>query len=123
MVLHGNDSGSDILSQDHLWAQDRYHEWCSGQKPQHVCALICPPHTCTQCNCKRYLWCTHYGGCAFGLATTECHARGGVLGGTALWVCGFTILLMASLLCSPLLHRTMAATRTGDTNSCPSHQG
>ena len=55
-----------------------YHEWRSGQKKWLVCALIRPPYTCSQCNSKRYLWCTHCGGCAFCLTTTDCPARGGV---------------------------------------------
>ena len=51
LLLHGNDSDSDILSQeiavaipakahDHIGVQDVYHEWHSGQKKWHVCALI-----------------------------------------------------------------------------------
>ena len=68
LVLHGNDSDSDIVSQgiatavptdghDHSGSHDLYHEWRSGQKKLHVCALIRPPYTYAQCNCKRYLWC------------------------------------------------------------------
>ena len=77
LVLHGNDNNSDIVSQDivvaglaepqdHIGAQDLYHKWRSGQKTWHVCALIRPPYTYAQCNCKRYLWCTHIvGGALF----------------------------------------------------------
>ena len=52
----------------------------------HVCAVIRPPSTCAQCNHKRYLWCTHCGGCAFCLTTTDCPARGRVAGDTNGWV-------------------------------------
>ena len=73
LVLHGNDSDSDILSpdivaavlaesKDHIGPKTLYHEWCSGQKTWHVCALVRPPFTCVQSNCKPYLWCTHCGG-------------------------------------------------------------
>ena len=97
LLLLGNDSDSDILSQgtatalpteghDHSGAKDVYHEWHSGQKRWHVCALIRPPYTCAQCKCKQYLWCTHYGGCAFCLTTTDCPTRGGVTCDTDRWV-------------------------------------
>ena len=48
--------------------------------------MIRPPYSCAQCNCKRYLWCTHYGGCTFCLTTTDCPARGGVTRGRDRWV-------------------------------------
>ena len=71
---------------NHSGAQDVYHEWRSGQRKWHVCALIRPPYTCAQCNCKRYLWCIHCGGCAFCLTTTGCPARGGITRDTNRWV-------------------------------------
>ena len=97
LVLHGNYNDSNILSQgiasaapteghDHSGAQDVYHEWHNGQKKGHVCALIRPPYTCAQCNYERFFWCTHCGGCAFCLTTTDYPARGGVARDTDRWV-------------------------------------
>ena len=61
-------------------------QWHSGQTKKPVRALIRPPYTCAPCNCKRYLWCTHCGGCAFCLGAADCPTRGGVIRGMDLWI-------------------------------------
>ena len=69
-----------------------------------MCALIRPPVICAQCNCKRYLWCIHNGGCAFCLVPLIVPSQ---VGSLATQISGFTIVPMESLLCTPLLQMTI----------------
>ena len=63
-------------------------------KKKHVSAFVCPLYTCAQCKCKRYLRCTHCGGCAFAWVPQIVWLE---VGSLRTRICGFKMRLMESL--------------------------